>query len=72
MASVTYEHVTKRFGEVIAVNDLGIKVEDKEFLVLLEPSRWDKMNTMRLLTGLEEPTEGKIYIRERLINDVAP
>ncbi|MCJ7668799.1 MAG: ATP-binding cassette domain-containing protein, partial [Anaerolineae bacterium] len=53
MASVTYEHVTKRFGEVVAVNDLDIKVEDKEFLVLLGPSGCGKTTTLRLLAGLE-------------------
>jgi multiple sugar transport system ATP-binding protein len=72
MASVTYEHVTKRFGEVVAVNDLDIKVEDKEFLVLLGPSGCGKTTTLRLLAGLEEPTGGKIYIGERLVNDVPP
>ncbi len=72
MASVTYEHVTKVFGEVVAVNNLDIEVEDKEFLVLLGPSGCGKTTTLRLLAGLEEPTEGKIYIRERLVNDVPP
>ncbi|HHH82091.1 MAG TPA: glycerol-3-phosphate ABC transporter ATP-binding protein, partial [Chloroflexi bacterium] len=38
MASVTYDHVTKRFGDVIAVNDMNIEIEDKEFLVLVGPS----------------------------------
>ncbi|MGB5933295.1 MAG: ATP-binding cassette domain-containing protein, partial [Anaerolineae bacterium] len=56
MASVTYEHVTKHFGEVVAVNDLDIEVEDKEFLVLLGPSGCGKTTTLRLLAGLEEPT----------------
>jgi len=72
MASVTYEHVTKRFGEVVAVNDLDIKVEDREFLVLLGPSGCGKTTTLRLLAGLEEPTEGRIYIGERVVNDVPP
>jgi len=72
MASVTYEHVTKRFGDVVAVNDLDIKVEDKEFLVLLGPSGCGKTTTLRLLAGLEEPTEGNIYIGERVVNDVPP
>jgi multiple sugar transport system ATP-binding protein len=72
MASVTYEHVTKRFGDVVAVNDLNIKVEDKEFLVLLGPSGCGKTTTLRLLAGLEEPTEGRIYIGDRLVNDVPP
>jgi multiple sugar transport system ATP-binding protein len=72
MASVTYEHVTKRFGDVIAVNDLDIEIEDKEFLVLLGPSGCGKTTTLRLLAGLEEATAGNIYIADRLVNDVPP
>ncbi len=72
MASVTYEHVTKRFGDVIAVNDLSLEVRDKEFLVLVGPSGCGKTTALRLLAGLEEITEGKIYIGDRLVNDVAP
>jgi len=72
MASVTYEHVTKRFGDVIAVNDLNLEIKDKEFLVLLGPSGCGKTTSLRLLAGLEELTEGNIYIGDRLVNDVAP
>ncbi len=72
MASVTYYHVTKRFGDVVAVNDLDIEVEDKEFLVLVGPSGCGKSTALRLLAGLEEITEGDIYIGERRVNDVAP
>jgi len=72
MASVTYEHVTKRFGEVVAVNDLSLEVRDKEFLVLVGPSGCGKTTALRLLAGLEEITEGKIYIGDRLVNDVPP
>jgi multiple sugar transport system ATP-binding protein len=72
MASVTYEHVTKTFGDVIAVNDLDIKIEDKEFLVLVGPSGCGKTTALRLLAGLEEITEGQILIGDRVVNDVAP
>ncbi|HEY63421.1 MAG TPA: sn-glycerol-3-phosphate ABC transporter ATP-binding protein UgpC [Caldilineae bacterium] len=72
MASVTYEHVTKRFGDVIAVNDLSIEIADKEFLVFVGPSGCGKTTSLRLLAGLEEVTEGNIYIGDRLVNDVAP
>ncbi len=72
MASVTYEHVTKRFGDVVAVNDLSLEVRDKEFLVLVGPSGCGKTTALRLLAGLEEITEGNIYIGDRLVNDVAP
>jgi multiple sugar transport system ATP-binding protein len=72
MANVTYDHVTKRFGEVVAVNDMDIFIEDKEFLVLVGPSGCGKTTALRLLAGLEEITEGKIMIEDRVVNDVAP
>jgi len=72
MASVTYEHVTKQFGDVTAVNDLTIHIPDKEFLVFVGPSGCGKTTSLRLLAGLEEVTEGNIYIGDRLVNDVPP
>ena len=72
MASVNYEHVTKKFGDVIAVNDLNIVVEDKEFLVLVGPSGCGKTTALRCLAGLEEVTDGRILIADRVVNDVAP
>jgi multiple sugar transport system ATP-binding protein len=72
MASVTYDHVVKQFGDVTAVDDLNIHVEDKEFLVLVGPSGCGKSTALRLLAGLEEITAGEIRIGERAVNDVAP
>jgi multiple sugar transport system ATP-binding protein len=72
MASVTYEHVYKRFGDVTAVNDLDIKVADKEFLVFVGPSGCGKTTSLRLLAGLEEISEGRILIGDRVVNDVPP
>ncbi len=72
MASVTYDHVTKRFGDVIAVNDFTLHIEDKEFMVFVGPSGCGKTTALRLLAGLEEPTSGNIYIGDRLVNDVPP
>jgi len=72
MASVTYDHVSKRFGDVIAVNDLSIEIQDKEFLVFVGPSGCGKTTSLRLLAGLEEANEGNIYIGDRLVNDVPP
>ncbi len=72
MASVTYQNVTKDFGEVIAVNDLSIHVEDQEFLVLVGPSGCGKTTALRLLAGLEETTDGIISIGDRVVNEVAP
>jgi multiple sugar transport system ATP-binding protein len=72
MANVKYEHVYKRFGEVVAVNDLNVEIADKEFLVFVGPSGCGKTTSLRLLAGLEEITEGNIFIGDRLVNDVAP
>jgi len=72
MAGVTYDHVVKRFGDVTAVNDLNIQIEDKEFLVLVGPSGCGKSTALRLLAGLEDITEGQILIGDQVVNDVAP
>ena len=72
MASVTYDHVYKRFGDVTAVNDLDIKIEDKEFLVLVGPSGCGKTTALRCLAGLEEISDGRILIGDQIVNDVAP
>jgi multiple sugar transport system ATP-binding protein len=72
MASVTFDHVYKKFGDVIAVNDLNITIEDKEFLVLVGPSGCGKTTALRCLAGLEDISEGKILIGDQVVNDVAP
>ena len=72
MASVTFDHVFKKFGDVTAVNDLNIHIEDKEFLVLVGPSGCGKTTALRSLAGLEEITGGEIKIGDRVVNDVAP
>jgi multiple sugar transport system ATP-binding protein len=72
MASVTYDHVYKRWGDVTAVNDLNIEIEDKEFLVFVGPSGCGKSTSLRLLAGLEEISDGRILIGDRVVNDVPP
>ena len=72
MASVTYDHVTKRFGDVVAVNNLTLEIADKEFLVLVGPSGCGKSTALRLLAGLEDITDGRILIDDVVVNDVAP
>jgi multiple sugar transport system ATP-binding protein len=72
MASVTYEHVYKRFGDVVAVNDMSLEIEDKEFLVLVGPSGCGKSTSLRLLAGLDDISEGAIKIGDRVVNEVAP
>ncbi len=72
MSSVTYKNVFKRFGDVVAVNDLDIHIEDKEFLVLVGPSGCGKTTALRLLAGLEDISEGEIMIGDQVVNDIAP
>lgn len=72
MASVTYQNVTKNFGDVTALNSLDIHVEDKEFLVLVGPSGCGKSTALRLLAGLEDITEGRILIGDKEVNELPP
>ncbi len=72
MARVYFENVTKRYGNVVAVKDMTLEVKDREFLVLVGPSGCGKTTALRMAAGLEEVSEGKIYIGDRLVNDVAP
>ena len=72
MASVTFEHVYKKFGDVIAVNDLNIEIEDKEFLVLVGPSAAARPPPCAAWPGLEEISDGRILIGDQVVNDVAP
>ena len=72
MASVKYDHVTKEFGDVLAVNDLNLEIADKEFMVFVGPSGCGKTTALRLLAGLEEISSGQILIGDRVVNDVAP
>lgn len=72
MADVRVENLTKRFGEIVAVNDLSLEVKDREFMVFLGPSGCGKTTTLRSIAGLEEPDEGNIYIDNLLVNDFSP
>jgi multiple sugar transport system ATP-binding protein len=72
MASVTFQNVHKKFGELTIIKNLNIEVQDKEFLVLVGPSGCGKTTALRLLAGLEEITDGEIKIADRVVNDVAP
>lgn len=72
MATITFEHVFKRFGDVAALNDLNFAVDDQEFLVLLGPSGSGKSTALRCLAGLEPITEGTIYINDRPVNNLHP
>ncbi len=71
MASVTYEHVSKRFtADLAAVDDLNLEIHDTEFMVLVGPSGCGKSTALRMLAGLEEVSDGQIKIGERVVNEV--
>ncbi|UCE15864.1 MAG: ABC transporter ATP-binding protein [Candidatus Bathyarchaeota archaeon] len=72
MAKVLLKDLTKRFGDVIAVDSLSIEVQDKEFLVLLGPSGCGKTTVLRCIAGLETPEQGEIYIGDKVVNDLDP
>jgi len=72
MAKVILKKLTKKFEEVVAVNSISGTIEDREFMVLVGPSGCGKTTTLRMIAGLEEATEGEIYIGDRLVNDVPP
>ena len=73
MASVSFKHIFKKYpGGVTAVSDFCLEVKDKEFLVLVGPSGCGKTTTLRMIAGLEDITDGELYIGGKLINDVAP
>jgi multiple sugar transport system ATP-binding protein len=72
MAGVTLRGLTKRFKDVIAVNQVDLEIRDQEFLILVGPSGCGKTTCLRMIAGLEEATEGEIYIGDRLVNDVSP
>ena len=72
MAKVSIENVTKKFGEVTAVDEVTIEVQDQEFLVLVGPSGCGKTTILRMVAGLEEITSGNIFIGDRLVNNMAP
>ncbi len=73
MASVTLKNIYKVYpGGVTAVSDFNIDIADKEFIVLVGPSGCGKSTTLRMVAGLEEITEGELYIGDKLMNDVAP
>jgi len=73
MAQVTLRNLVKKFSEeVVAVNNVNLEIEDKEFVVLVGPSGCGKTTTLRMVAGLEDISAGEIYIGDRLVNDVPP
>jgi multiple sugar transport system ATP-binding protein len=72
MASVTYDHVVKRYtADITVVKDFNVEIQDKEFMVLVGPSGCGKSTALRMLAGLEQISEGRILIGDRVVNNVA-
>ena len=69
MPKIVLEHVTKRFQKFTAVEDLNMVIEDREFIILLGPSGCGKTTTLRMIAGLETPTEGRITIGDTVVFD---
>jgi ABC-type sugar transport system ATPase subunit len=72
VASLTFENVTKRFDDVVAVDSLDLGIADGEFMVLLGPSGCGKTTALRMIAGLEDITEGRLLIGDTVVNDVDP
>ncbi len=70
MSGVRFENVTKRFGDVVAVDAITLDIVDREFMVLLGPSGCGKSTALRMIAGLEEVSDGELRIGDRLVNDV--
>ena len=71
MAQVLLKNITKKFDEVVAVDTVDLEIADQEFAVLVGPSGCGKTTTLRMVAGLEEITEGDIFIGDRLVNNLA-
>lgn len=72
MAEVILKNLTKRWGDFVGVDDQSLEIYDREFLVLLGPSGCGKTTTMRMIAGLEDPTDGEVWIGDRKVNDDLP
>ncbi|MDT8716740.1 sn-glycerol-3-phosphate ABC transporter ATP-binding protein UgpC [Clostridium sp. 19966] len=73
MANLSLRHIYKVYtGNVTAVKDFNLEIEDKEFVVFVGPSGCGKSTTLRMIAGLEEISQGELYIGDKLVNDVAP
>ncbi|MCB0122702.1 MAG: ABC transporter ATP-binding protein, partial [Caldilineaceae bacterium] len=68
MARVILEQVSKRFGDVKAVDSLNLDIRDKEFVTLVGPSGCGKTTTLRLIAGLEKVTDGAIYFDDQVVS----
>src|SRR5258706_8308688 len=69
--SIELKNVSKKFGEVTAVNNVSLSVKEGELMALLGPSGGGKTTVLRMIAGLEMPTDGDIFIRGERVNDIS-
>jgi multiple sugar transport system ATP-binding protein len=72
MASVQLKNIVKRWGATVGVKQMSLDIADGEFLVLLGPSGCGKTTTMRMVAGLDDPSEGEVWIGGRCVNTLEP
>ena len=73
MASITLKNIKKTYEDgVTVIEGLNLEIKDKEFIILVGPSGCGKSTTLRMIAGLEDITDGEMYIGDRLVNRVAP
>lgn len=72
MATVQLKNVSKRWGSIYGVKNVNVDIKDQEFIVILGPSGCGKTTTMRMIVGLEDPSEGEILIDGKVVNELEP
>lgn len=72
MAGLRFKNIVKKYDQNVVVHDFNLEIKDKEFLVLVGPSGCGKTTTLRMIAGLEEISEGELYIGDQLINNIPP
>ena len=72
MASVSLKKVVKYYDDTLAVRGIDLEIEDKEFMVLVGPSGCGKTTTLRMIAGLEDISDGEVFIGDHVVNDVPP
>jgi multiple sugar transport system ATP-binding protein len=72
MARIAFQGIAKRFGDVSVIEQLDLEIHDQEFMVFVGPSGCGKSTALRMIAGLEEPSEGTLVIGDRVVNDVHP
>ncbi|MDH5624401.1 MAG: ATP-binding cassette domain-containing protein, partial [Candidatus Bathyarchaeota archaeon] len=72
MPEVRMVNVTKKYGKIVAVDNVSLQIKDREYFSLIGPSGCGKTTLLRMVSGLVQPDEGEIYIDDRLVTSVPP